>query len=186
MLSSYISYKYPTSDKMSITDDYWVTRQGEKIKISDMTTSHLENTIRFLENSNCHHPKLEKMRNELRSRNLAITGNSIQDQIAEEEMIYFIETSCGYEILDGKDIIESLEKIDYKINIKLEKFLSNKFVSFDKNTEELKKTIINAVKTFDELNVYKAMESNLLINVFSKEWKQFIDLMLGRYSNEKG
>lgn len=33
--------------------DFWVTKEFEKIKISEMKTNHIENTIRFLKKHTC-------------------------------------------------------------------------------------------------------------------------------------
>lgn len=60
---------------------YWTTESGDKILISDMTTSHLKNSIRFVEqkiSSNKYNSKSVPILNnwvsvlkvELRSRNL--------------------------------------------------------------------------------------------------------------------
>ena len=32
------------------TDYYWTTAKGDEIKLEDMTLSHLQNTIKYLEN----------------------------------------------------------------------------------------------------------------------------------------
>lgn len=50
----------------------WTTKSGEKIKIEDMSTGHLKNTIRFLQSSepypDVYLPWIVRMENELKRR----------------------------------------------------------------------------------------------------------------------
>jgi hypothetical protein len=50
----WIEYDYEYEDEYRRIEDearigVWTTRAGEKIPVSEMTTSHISNTIRFLE-----------------------------------------------------------------------------------------------------------------------------------------
>lgn len=76
----------------------------------------------------------------------------------------------------------------YKYNLtdeKLKNFLENYFILDKVDPLNFKKKMKRDIFSIPRLEFYSKYNEYLLDNVFTKEWKSFIDLMLGRRNNEK-
>lgn len=175
----------------------WRTLSGDELDISEMETSHIKNCIKFIEERNTRQEYLPYFKEELERRGLFLTGDNLKDFIPQEQQIYFLETSCEYEIIKQKefrDILSSdpkyIKLMDWitkekKISLWLD---NNSFVVKGKSKEdtinELLEDLENCSKVkkrtiYENYKIYSKWESRLVINVFSKEWSRFISMMLG-------
>lgn len=93
-------------------------------------------------------------------------------------MKYFLETSCDYITVTGKDIVKQY-KGDSSV---IKDYLYNKDSIFSISRDEFKTNLEFAefINKLNSENIYSKTEKYRLENVFTKEWKLFIDIMLGR------
>lgn len=169
--------------------NYWTTSKGSVIKIKDMNTSHIKNAIRKIRSSiispdtpSWRSEYLPILENELKRRNLTVAATC--DTINQKEKKYFLEVSCGYTVIrltenDLQDVTADSEILNY--------FTKNYFVLDNITTEEFRSSLIrdlNSIEhSWDKKGLLAVYEEDLLDNVFSEEWKNFIDVMLGRRLN---
>ena len=156
----------------------WVTANGRKMTISEMDTTHIKNSInKILASGGVWRGEfLEPLERELERRNLSVADEKVLDTVTEEEKIYFLETSCEYVTVKLRERLVTDKK--------LAEFLNNYFVIDPEETtkEQFIKELENDLDDPKLKNdsIYKKYSKYILDNVFTREWKNFIDLMLGR------
>lgn len=172
--------------------DYWEMGNGKKIAIKDMETSHIKNCIKKINNSNWRTEYLESLEEELKNRNLALTEVNERgkfETVKNKEKIYFIRTSCELDVLgpfhkDDLPIPDPHTSKGTKLaKEKKEDFMTNNVFVFDPDKiskEQFKSELIDDFEKMEDICFYDKYNPTLLDNVFTKEWKSFIDLMLGR------
>lgn len=179
---------------MSMRKEYWEMGNGKRIAIKDMETSHIKNCIKKINNSNWRTEYLESLEEELKNRNLALTEVNERgkfETVNNKEKIYFIKTSCELDVLDPfhKDELPFLPDPPYTSKgtrlskEKKEDFMTNNVFVFDPDKiskEQFRSELIDDFKKMEDIPFYDKYNPTLLDNVFTKEWKSFIDLMLGR------
>ena len=120
---------------------------------------------------------------------IARTDDYEKKIITDEEKMYFLCTSCEYQMLSveggslsdilnitiNNDQVKSYIK-DNIFCIPLEQSKENFISGMDKL---IRKTRSNSKE--DAEKFIKKKKKYLLINVFSKEWSNFMNLMLGRH-----
>lgn len=172
--------------KKKTVTDYWTTSNGYSIKIKDMNTVHIKNAIRKIRSSitdpdspSWRKEYLPALEEELKRRNLTVATTC--DTISKEEKKYFLEVSCGYVVVkltksDLQDVTEDSEILEY--------FTKNYIVLNNITIEEFKSGLIDDLNSIenagDKRGLLEVYEEHLLDNAFSEEWKNFIDVMLGR------
>lgn len=158
----------------------WTTATGKVIAIKDMDTTHIKNSINKIKKSGgvWRGEYLEVLENELKRRNLSITESNESDLIAEKEKIYFLETSCESKVIKFK----KSEFTDFSLSEKSEDFLLNNYFVLDSedSIDDFKFKLKKDIKNISQTEFYEKYSKYLLDNIFTKEWKVFIDLMLGR------
>ena len=156
----------------------WVTANGREMTISEMDTTHIKNSInKILASGGVWRGEfLEPLERELERRNLSVADEKALDTVTEEEKIYFLETSCEYVTVKLREGLVTDKK--------LAEFLNNYFVIDPEEItkEQFIKEIENDLDDPKLKNdsIYKKYSKYILDNVFTREWKSFIDLMLGR------
>lgn len=175
---------FVNADKFMVKEieDYttWRTAGGKEIPINEMATSHILNSIKKIKYSNWRTDWLPYLEKELARRNMYVTSSDRDSRmISEKEMCYFLETSCDGQIINGKEDI--VPKINTSISEYLKEFCSLIFVipittDKDKFIEEF----IDDLRGVSENVIFSTYGIYRLDDVFEIEWKNFIDLMLGR------
>lgn len=159
----------------------WITSKGEELSIEEMNSSHILNAIRKINSSTGWRKEwLPLLEDELIRRGMiARTVDFEKNLITDSEKMYFLVTSCEYQMLSVKG--GSLKEINSGLVAIQEYIEKNTFCipledSKDKFIEEMtRRAGKNNASEF--MSYY---ENYLLINVFSKEWSNFMNLMLGR------
>ncbi len=90
-------------DDPNYEEGFWTTAQGQKLKIKDMETSHIKNTIKYLESRGSMWSKIEELKQELANRPEGIIQRH-EFEITEEMLIDFMKskgiklpkTGCGF------------------------------------------------------------------------------------------
>lgn len=170
-------------------DREWATSKGDYVKLRDMNTSHILNSLRKIRAT----PEWRSEWAEIFERELARRGMISADSgfekkmITDEEKMYFLSTSCDYQFLSVEG--GSLAGI-VTLNSKIEEYIKNNIFCIPLG-DDRKKEFISEMKNCAEnlgerLNTdankfFKKYEEYLLVNVFSKEWSNFMNIMLGRY-----
>lgn len=159
----------------------WSTGKGIEIPVKEMSTTHIINSINKIKHSNGWRiewlPILEK---ELERRNMFVGDKESDDKmIGKKEMIYFLTTSCELQWVPGNIVIFP----EYKgvSNKDIEDYLSHDFIISDsKDPVEFSEEMIKDVSRISAKEFYKKYDQYKLENVFEREWKFFIDMVLGR------
>lgn len=161
----------------------WTTANGKSINIKEMDTTHIKNCINKIKNSGgvWRGEYLEILESELKRRNLNITSEKEVDSITDKEKIYFLETSCESKVIK----IDKNKLTNIVLNEKITDYTNNWFVlNNDTTKESFQEQFVKDIKTLSENEFYEKYSKFILDNVFTKEWKNFIDIMLGRTENE--
>lgn len=174
--------------KMKSDHSEWVTSKGKSIPLEEMSTTHIINSIKKIKASggSWRADWLPFLEEELGKRNMMVTSQDLDDRlIKENEMIYFLSTSCDIQTISGKDEINSdllyFENCTNKDIEVVKGYLKSNFsIPVDKDKYEFIKELKNDSTIMNPSEFYKKYESYKLENVFEKEWKTFIDIMLGR------
>lgn len=169
----------------------WITSKGEELSLEEMNSSHILNAIRKIKSSTgWREDWLPILEAELTRRSMiARTDDYEKKIITDEEKMYFLCTSCEYQMLSveggslsdilnitiNNDQVKSYIK-DNIFCIPLEQSKENFISEMDKLVRE---TRSNSKEDAEKFMSY--YEKYLLINVFSKEWSNFMNLMLGRH-----
>lgn len=160
----------------------WTTSAGKSIKVSEMATTHIINSIKKIKSSGGWRQEwLPILENELKRRNLSLSSENdseLKGITTTKEMKYFLETSCDYITVTGKELVKQ-----YKGDSNTVKdYLYNKDSIFSISRDEFKTNLEFAefINKLNPENIYSKTEKYRLENVFTKEWKLFIDIMLGR------
>lgn len=163
-------------NKVSL-DWVWTTANGKSINIKDMDTTHIKNCINKIKNSGgvWRGEYLEILESELRRRNLNVTSKEI-DSITDKEKIYFLETSCESKVIK----IDKSKLTNIVLNEKIIDYTNNWFVLNDETIESFQEQFTKDIETLSENKFYEKYNKFILDNVFTKEWKNFIDVILGR------
>lgn len=174
---------------MKSTLEYWATSKGERILVEEMNTSHIMNSIRKIKSTPGWRDEwLSVLEDELSKRGMISRDSEFEKKmITDEEKMYFLSTSCDYQFLSYEG--GSLSKVlsmneDVMRYIKINTFCiplghvseKEKFISDMDN--DARKVSPNDKKGSNEF--FAKYEDCLLINVFSSEWSEFMNLMLGR------
>ena len=167
---------------INTNDPIWRTSAGKDIKLSEMATTHIINSIKKIKNSvGWRKEWLPILEEELRKRNLSVGSSSdveLKNITTTDEMIYFLETSCDNLTVRGNKIAKQ-----YNGNSTFIKdYLYNKDTIFSVSQDEFKskEEFIGFINKLDDNTIYSETEKYRLENVFVREWKLFIDIMLGR------
>ena len=162
--------------KKKLTKNKWITSKGEELSLEEMNSSHILNAIRKIKSSTgWREDWLPILEAELTRRSMiARTDDYEKKIITDEEKMYFLCTSCEYQMLSVEG--GSLSDILNIICIPLEQSKENFISEMDKL---IRKTRSNSKEDAEKFMSY--YEKYLLINVFSKEWSNFMNLMLGRH-----
>ena len=177
--------------KKKLTKNKWITSKGEELSLEEMNSSHILNAIRKIKSSTgWREDWLPILEAELTRRSMiARTDDYEKKIITDEEKMYFLCTSCEYQMLSveggslsdilnitiNNDQVKSYIK-DNIFCIPLEQSKENFISEMDKL---IRKTRSNSKEDAEKFMSY--YEKYLLINVFSKEWSNFMNLMLGRH-----
>ena len=159
----------------------WSTRKGVKIPVEEMSTTHIINSINKIKSSGGWRIEwLPILEAELERRNMFVgTPESDNKMIGEKEMVYFLTTSCDLQWISGKESILPMYK--GVTNKDIEEYLSHSFVIPDtEDPKEFSKEMVENVSNLSAKEFYKKYDQCKLENVFEKEWKFFIDMVLGR------
>lgn len=168
----------------------WITSKGEELSLEEMNSSHILNAIRKIKSSTgWREDWLPILEAELTRRSMiARTDDYEKKIITDEEKMYFLCTSCEYQMLSVEggslsDILNITTNDQVKSYIRdnifcipLEQSKENFISEMDKL---IRKTRSNSKEDAEKFMSY--YEKYLLINVFSKEWSNFMNLMLGRH-----
>lgn len=63
-------FLYDERDDDTLSSEYWITKEGEYIKITDMTDSHLLNAYKFLSHKNPDNESIVDLYDEISRRGL--------------------------------------------------------------------------------------------------------------------
>ena len=103
--------KLGENNNTSGNEPTWTTQGGKTILVKDMSTTHILNSIKKIKSTGWRAGMLPILEEELTRRNLNVSGSAVVDienlEIKKSEMEYFLETSCDYQIVDGKEHIYS-------------------------------------------------------------------------------
>ena len=164
----------------------WSTGSGKTIDIKDMATSHIINSINKIKTSQSGWKKdwLPYLEKELALRNLYVASVDPDKWIInDKEMMYFLQTSCDFQIIKGED--EIYPNYCGILNEAINKYLKHIFaIPQDIDKERFIRSMLEDISRISVNDFYKNYDEYKFENMFVKEWRLFIDLMLGR-RNEK-
>lgn len=175
--------KLGENNNTSGNEPTWTTQGGKTILVKDMSTTHILNSIKKIKSTGWRAGMLPILEEELTRRNLNVSGSAVVDiknlEIKKSEMEYFLETSCDYQIIDGKEDIYS--HITTPISQDLVEYMKQSFaIPEDMDKDNFIDSMISDVTYLSCKNFYKKYEQYILENTFEKSWKIFINIMLGR------
>lgn len=160
--------------KKKLTKNKWITSKGEELSLEEMNSSHILNAIRKIKSST--------------GSMIARTDDYEKKIITDEEKMYFLCTSCEYQMLsvEGGSLSDIL---NITINDQVKSYIRDNIfcIPLEQSKENfisemdklIRKTRSNSKEDAEKFMSY--YEKYLLINVFSKEWSNFMNLMLGRH-----
>lgn len=168
----------------------WITSKGEELSLEEMNSSHILNAIRKIKSSTgWREDWLPILEAELTRRSMiARTDDYEKKIITDEEKMYFLCTSCEYQMLsvEGGSLSDIL---NITINDQVKSYIRDNIfcIPLEQSKENfisemdklIRKTRSNSKEDAEKFMSY--YEKYLLINVFSKEWSNFMNLMLGRH-----
>ena len=174
---------------MKSTLEYWTTSKGERILVEDMNTSHLLNSIRKIKSTPGWRDEwLSVLEGELARRGMISRDSEFEKKmITDEEKMYFLSTSCDYQFLSyeggslsdimsmNEDVMRYIKTNAFCIPLSSSEDREKFIQEMDNNA---RKVSPQNKKSSDEF--FSKYEEYLLVNVFSKEWSNFMNLMLGR------
>ena len=168
----------------------WITAKGEELSLEEMNSSHILNAIRKIKSSTgWREDWLPILEAELTRRGMiARTDDYEKKIITDEEKMYFLCTSCEYQMLsvEGGSLSDIL---NITINDQIKSYIRDNIfcIPLEQSKEnfisEMDK-LVRKTRSDSKEDAEKFMsyyEKYLLINVFSKEWSNFMNLMLGRH-----
>lgn len=175
--------KLGENNNTSGNEPTWTTQGGKTILVKDMSTTHILNSIKKIKSTGWRAGMLPILEEELTRRNLNVSGSAVVDiknlEIKKSEMEYFLETSCDYQIIDGKEHIYS--HITTPISQDLVEYMKQSFaIPEDMDKDNFIDSMISDVTYLSCKNFYKKYEQYILENTFERSWKIFINIMLGR------
>lgn len=175
--------KLGENNNTSGNEPTWTTQGGKTILVKDMSTTHILNSIKKIKSTGWRAGMLPILEEELTRRNLNVSGSAVVDiknlEIKKSEMEYFLETSCDYQIIDGKEDIYS--HITTPIPQDLVEYMKQSFaIPENMDKDDFIDSMISDVTYLSCKNFYKKYEQYILENTFEKSWKIFINIMLGR------
>lgn len=167
----------------------WVTSRGDSIKLRDMNTSHILNSLKKIRATpEWRSEWAEIFERELTRRGMISTDSDFERKIiTDEEKMYFLATSCDYQFLSVSG--GSLAEIT-TLNNRIKEYIENNIFCIplgDLGKEDFICRMKNLAESpgkspsIDANRFFKEYEDYLLVNVFSKEWSNFMNIMLGRY-----
>lgn len=168
----------------------WITSKGEELSLEEMNSSHILNAIRKIKSlTGWREDWLPILEAELTRRSMiARTDDYEKKIITDEEKMYFLCTSCEYQMLsvEGGSLSDIL---NITINDQVKSYIRDNIfcIPLEQSKENfisemdklIRKTRSNSKEDAEKFMSY--YEKYLLINVFSKEWSNFMNLMLGRH-----
>lgn len=159
----------------------WITSKGEEISLEEMNSSHILNAIRKINHSTGWRKEwLPILEAELTKRGMiARTSDFEKNLITDAEKMYFLVTSCEYQMLSVEG--GSLEKINSGLVAIQEYIEKNTFcIPFEDSRDKFIEEMTQRAEKNTSTEFMSYYEEYLLINVFSREWSNFMNLMLGR------
>lgn len=176
---------------------YWETSAGKILKIKDMNTCHIINSINKIERSGLTwRPEyLPVLKEELRIRNKNVRFEFIDTeslktrisfQIDKCQKICFLEELCGYKVINESDkkIIEILNNISDTIRRnKILKFIKDEQLCIKDNSEAYEK-FLSIFKTdvinLDYFKFIKKYNNIILSNIFISEFTFIMKSMFSK------